>query len=209
MTKDPGFNKCHALNEGIEAARGDLISFLDVDTIVGPRWFEGACYLSQIKFLTRLCYRVRFLNTADVDWFAQSDDWTKPHDQALAQYENLPLAFEAYYEVTRDWRSEKPPFPPITGPHVFGNSQFTLRRKDLGNLRFDAENFPRAGHEDLDFIRRFAAKMGDRYQAHIFTAPEYALLHFSTPHPREEGWGGHESEQEKRFHKLLASGDNP
>ena len=176
------FNKSLLLNWGTEYSLGEFITFLDADAIVGPRWLECVPFGEHI---TRVCYRVRYITAPDT--------WT-------TAYDSCPLAFEAYGspdssplggaahqgmargEVDPDgpWKPDSP-----DDSLVFGNSQFTIRREALGDLRFD-ENFTGRGFEDLDMIWRIWLKHGRRYKGVIWTDADHAMFHLT--HDYDATW---------------------
>ena len=173
---DTLFNKAASLNVGINSTDSEFITFLDADAIVGPRWLECIPFAEHI---TRVCYRVRYAVGA-----TQSE---------VGQYDFFPLAFEAY--LTPDHspvggaahqgmsRNEVDPDGPwLPGQPgdtiIFGNSQFTIRREALGDLRFD-ENFTGRGFEDLDMIWRIWLRHGRRYKGVIWTDAAHAMFHLT------------------------------
>lgn len=179
-TPDNGFNKCRALNHGLDVARGSTITFLDADAIVGPLWLEGVRHLDEDPAIVRLCYRVHQLPETSMDLLAR--DWDTSIATGFRKFNNgeFNLAFEAYYQPNNKYRGKGPAWPDLPearGPHVFGNSQFSMRREDIGDLRFEAALFPQAGHEDLDFIAQVHAKFGDRYDALILRDGPHAMFH--------------------------------
>jgi hypothetical protein len=72
------------------------------------------------------------------------------------------------------------------GPHAFGNSQFSIRRDVLGDLRFD-EAYECAAYEDISFIRAVWRKYRPRYTGLILTDPDYAFLHLFHQRPLKDG----------------------
>lgn len=184
---DAFYNKGRAQNAGIESARGELLSFLDAEMLVGRDWFaETSRRMSLANPLgvpTRLNYRVRYLrlarttaeNTAYVvglldgspDPFGQIDRW-------FSEYERFSPAYEAY--GTPDWGSR----PDRNRRPIFGNSQFTIRREALGDLRFN-EEINGFGFEDLWMMHALWDRHGDDYQGQIVTGRHQALLHIHHP----------------------------
>jgi hypothetical protein len=166
--ESPPFWKTSLLNTGIWCATGDVLTFLDADAIVGRYFMRGAEVLANAP-LTLLAYRVRLVPSSV----------TQGNVAALfAEYDTLPKAHEAY-GCPEDGQAE---------PHhpVFGNSQFSIRRDVLGDLRFDEMYFGR-GMEDLDMMRRIYGHYGTRYLAAIMTDAEHAMLHIK--HPHSPGYG--------------------
>ncbi len=168
------FNKSRAINQGIKAAQGDVLSFLDCDAIVGDRWMEGPLRLltDAGKDITRLCYRVRYLpeDFAELTPGPEADNKVAG---AFRGYENgcqFPKGHEGYAS----------PEIPATGcwdPNLtFGNSQFSIRRDVLGETRCD-EAFIGAGYEDLAFIAAIWFQAGAAYKGLLYTAPESAMFH--------------------------------
>lgn len=185
------FAKNRALNAGLRHARGALVTFLDCDMLAGPDfWSAGPAYLTDRAALTRLCYRSRQV-PGEIAVLAGIDDekivrWAGNAWDDYAEYPARPefagdpmIAFRP-----GGWLEERHglvvPRPP--GPY-FGNSQWTARRIDLEGFELD-EGYVGAGHEDLDSIRAFYRKMGDRYQATLPQRPRQNLFHLV--HPRDD-----------------------
>lgn len=194
------FNKSAALNHGIETSTGDYLTFLDADAIVGPRWLESVPYGEHI---TRVCYRVRYLVNGLI---MMSLDKTPPpiptmDDLAFPSYDGWPLAWEAYgspdyspqggpigrgvtaeeFDPDGPWQLE----PTRGNPLIFGNSQFTIRRDVLGDLRFD-ETFVGRGFEDVEMIWRIYLADPRRYKGIIWTDADHAMFHLT--HDYSDEW---------------------
>ncbi len=143
----PPFWKNRLLNVGISESHGDMLTFLDADAIVGSGflWRFGiptdAIYLG---------YRVRSVSLKDTTAAVEEDDdfrrlfrqydWTHPNGTDV-----YPKKHEAYGKP-EDGEADASRRP------IFGNSQFSIRRSVLGDLRWD-ENYWGRGHEDLSMIR--------------------------------------------------------
>ena len=161
----PIFNKNTLLNLGIEEAirqDADVITFLDCDSLVGKQFFAGAPLLIDDPSVTRLCYRVRYLPRSQSTYLGiDSDRLDEYVFTGFENYDSLDLAHEG--RVLPEWRQDR-------GEPLFGNSQWSIRTKLLGELRFD-ENYVGAGYEDLSMIRTVWKHFGDDYRAILAGIP--------------------------------------
>ena len=165
------FYKTRLLNIGIEAAHGDTFTFLDADAVVGPLFFENLTRLED-DTLTKLAYRVRY---------APYCEWPGEWADRFVRYDSgrFGLAFEAYGAAERDCSQGS--LPPSADMAVFGNSQMSIRRDKLGDLRFDKRYIGR-GYEDLSFNRAIAEAHGAAYRCEIVTDGPHAMFHIKHNH---------------------------
>ena len=185
------FNKPALNNMGVEESRGDTLSFLDADVIVGKRFFDTLADLSD-PTLTKVCYRVKEL----------PQDKTREHfcddssiGAAFGIYDSLPHKAEAYGKphLTKAKVSDTVP--------VYGNSQFSITREKLGAMRWRKDCLD-GRIEDIIFNLDLAAAHGASYRAKIFTDADHALLTFH--HPRSPVWNRNQTENNhKKYHRLL------
>jgi glycosyltransferase involved in cell wall biosynthesis len=178
----PVFNKCRLLNQGIDAAQGDILTFLDCDMVVGSRWLDAVRV--DWDAVMRVCYRVRNING-------------KRFESGVWRWEALPKAYEAYGEVQNDRRYD---IEPVGLP--WGNSQFSIHRKWLGDLRYD-ENYIGRCYEDLDFLVRFQSRYKRNCTAIFYGDEQHGLLHVE--HEREPDWEHRPSRTENRRRFIAAT----
>lgn len=174
---DGPFNKCRLLNRGIEAVDGDIFTFLDCDAIVGRRFMECVARLEDPS-IHRVCYRVRYLCVSFLLWITEVADRSPFVDSLFASYNKsnvYRLGWEAYGTHDLNTWTDDPTRQP------WGNSQWSVRRETLGDLRFD-EGYVGHGQEDLDMLCRCEARWGKEYRGVIFTDPDHAMFHIESRH---------------------------
>lgn len=165
------FSKTKAINIGIEASQGDVLTFLDADAVVGRRWMEQAAWLSQGWWAdtTRLCYRVRIV-PKEIGDCVPGPRSGETIDELFERYDEYPRAHEGYASPEINASGCVDPYL------TFGNSQFSIRKSTLGSVRCD-ERFKGSGYEDLTFIADIWKQAGSRYKGIIRTEAEHAMFH--------------------------------
>jgi hypothetical protein len=191
------FNKSWAQNAGIERARGDILTFIDADTLVGGRWMENISRLDRLgpMALTKLCYRVRYLPQKalrDLERLRMGRAVEELVTDWFERYEEFPRSREHYGDADRDPNDDRENQGPWDGHDVpaepiFGNSQFSIRREVLGGLRFN-EEYTGRGFEDLWMNRALWRRTKEGYRAAIVTDAHHALFQITNP-PMGEIWG--------------------
>lgn len=178
MRYENAFCKARLLNYGLDHAEGEVVTVLDADAIVGPRWASCVDVL-ECPPVCRVAYRVRYLDKRMLPViYGGVRDMIVDH--CFEHYEEYPQAWEAYGQPQIDNKDRKAGEP-------WGNSQFSMRREDLDGLRYD-ENYVGKGLEDIDFNRRVYERFGASFRGVIFTQPEYAMFHIRHDYERRT-WG--------------------
>ena len=178
------YSKSQAVNDGIEASRGKVITLLDCDMIVGRDFGSGYKVLLEDESITKLCYRVREFGQR-----SPRPTW-REIAEAFARYDAtdlgqpvFPLGFEGRVDPlhNRDvWDTGGDPPEPL-----FGNSQQSIRREVLGDLRMN-EDFMGGPFEDL-WLNREIFRRADSYKAVL--APEPGCLLFHQTHDKwQKDW---------------------
>jgi glycosyltransferase involved in cell wall biosynthesis len=189
---DDPFNKSRLSNIGIANADGDLLTFLDADAIVGPQFFlHTYAALGADPGLTKIAYRVRTTQPAYVS-YGVKEFRERRNLSALKnlfshiRWEQSPIAFEAYGVPHRrgDWIRLKK----MQGI-IFGNSQQTVPRWTLGEVRFD-EQYVGRGFEDIDFNLQLWVAWHPQHQARILIGLQNAMYHvWHEPFAETSHWG--------------------
>ena len=165
------FNKPMAINDGISAAYGTTLTFLDCDSVPCKDFMRHAAWLNSSKGaqsgITRLCYRVRHL-PPNVPW-QPVEGCGELVDSAYEKYDEYPISFEGYVAPEIDGKLYDDTLP----EHIFGNSQFSIRRDKLGDTRCD-EAYVGAGWEDLAFIAQIHRDARGSYKGKMI---DQALFH--------------------------------
>ena len=171
------FNKPRCLNLAIDAARGEILTFLDADAIVGKRFMETVDAFDREPSLVRVNYRVRYLAEDDALGIEMAADKAAHVDSLFAHYDSFPHGWEAYgHHHLNTWTDSVQPW---------GNSQFSICRKDLRGCRPD-EAYAGRGQEDMDFNCQLEAAWGEAYRGVIFTDADHAMFH--QRHEYEPEW---------------------
>ena len=173
----PVFNKSALLNIGLARVTGGVVTVLDADAVVGPRFLEGVLPLEDSS-TNRVCYRVRYLSEDIAASLCSMDSpglRARALDALRDKY-NAPgqprPAWEAYRFPDRDR------YEPQEQP--WGNSQFSMRRCDLEGLRYD-EAMAGKGMEDIDFNRLVYNRFGANFRGRIWTDADHAMFHLRHP----------------------------
>ena len=196
------FNKCRLQNIGIQESHGDVLTFLDADSIVGPRFLETGPLLLQPEYarVTKFCYRVRYLPPAALQQLnACTGDQDK--EALVGLWFNKWLYFDRAFEGYGQAETNVPDNRVDPQAPVFGNSDFSIRRDVLGDLRFD-EQYVGRGYEDVEMNRRIWRHYGQQYKALIMTDADHGVFQIRNPY-QGEVWGP--GEQNSRNQQRYAS----
>jgi hypothetical protein len=181
-----------ALNVGLDAAKGELLTFLDADSIVGPRFFGAWDELAPLE-ITKLAYRVKRIDDKGVKLLEKKGSLSLV--ETRERWGHLSLATEIYVTPGNDIaignvRGVPEEFKVRDPNRVIGNSQFTIPRENLRGRRWN-EDYVGAGYEDLDMLRgiyRDYGGHGGDYRAEIALDPDYAIMQIPTPDNNQPDW---------------------
>lgn len=156
---EPRRGKAHALNTGIEAARGDLLVFTDDDVLPDPDWLVA--YQQTVRAHPEERF---FIGQIRHDWAAPPPHWLEQLGAAGMSYGGTP---KDRPEGPVSWLSAK-------------GANMAVPRCHLGATRFrtdDKTNFvgPKSGGEDCWFARDVAA-------GRVWYVPRARLKHMVRQH---------------------------
>jgi len=171
------FCKPRLQNIGIDSSLGEILTFLDCDSLVGERFFQGAEFCTSPR-VSKVWYRVRAL-AEEALALAESDPTYI--DRQFDVYDTHAQRFEAHQLPDLDLRFGVP----ATNIPSFGNSQFSIARNKLGDLRAD-EEYEGAGFEDIAFNLAIWKQFDECYHAVPMTDADHAILDIQNT--REEDW---------------------
>lgn len=188
--------KTAALNVGMDAANGELLTFLDADMLVGPRflhaWLDG-----EPPEITKLAYRVRRIDDAGMKLLAEKGPGAQA--EIRKRWGHFSLATEIYVtpeesDIARGQVKCAPPNEKDPGPadprRIIGNSQFTIPRANLGDRRWN-EDYIGAGSEDLEMLRGIWDDhdgWNGGHQAVLATEADYGILMLPTVDNGQPDW---------------------
>jgi glycosyltransferase involved in cell wall biosynthesis len=164
--------------------------------------------------IVRVCYRVRRLPEDLRFPITNANGREKFVDALFADYDALddrgepkyPRGWEAYRKVEMDrfdeqaftssdvteWihyiegdRQVRQPVKGWAKGAIFGNSQWSIRRDALGDIRGD-ERYEGRGFEDIEIIERIRQRCGDKYVGYIRYDADCNLFHVG--HPYAADW---------------------
>jgi len=176
--EDRPYNKARCLNAGIAAveARECVLTFLDADAIVGLRFMAAAMNAGKYD---RVMYRVSRAG--------------KPWGEA-------PISYEAYGHPDDDWSYRMRLDPPVMpGPDLppQGNSQFSILRTKLNEVRFNEAYFGRS-FEDLWMIRELYRRGLNNTAIH--TDEDHAMFHVPVAASKHFGPGRWADRNYRMYH---------
>ena len=199
--------KAKALNTGLDCSNGDVLVFLDADSLVNGFSLATLDFLLRprktgLKFKdakkkkmkrmpmvsTKAAYRVKYISPDQVVIGNQLELWN-----------TSPMAFEGIYKADTDMR-EYIGEPPIDRRLHFGNSQFAVTRERMGNLRWD-ENYIGRGFEDIDMNARMSFYHGSEYRCQLITTWFSSIFHIKTPMTKEYAGGRWNDRNRRRYYE--------
>lgn len=184
--------KTAALNVGMDAANGELLTFLDADAIVGPKFlnaWKDRCALGWPCCCppTKLAYQIRQIDDKGVALLRTEGPQSSV--ETRKRWGHLSTTTEIYVTPGNDIAIGNIPCVPeeYDSRLVIGNSHFTIPWENLRGRRWN-EDYIGAVSEDLDMLRGIYLDHGDDYRAQICRHPDYAILGIPTVDNGQPDW---------------------
>lgn len=183
------FWKTKALNHCASKASGDLITMLDIDSMVLPGFLGHVDDFFRKNKKTKLAHRVRFVNSkmsgrikkncnslTKKELYAMLCKNINRHKLALERYTKKEIKLQ---DLPSSMRSD----PAVYQSKALGNSHFTMPKDDFMKLGGFDERFIGHGLEDLDFnLRAF------RYFKKGTLRPNSYFTVYHISHKHEKNW---------------------
>ncbi|MFW6129804.1 MAG: glycosyltransferase family 2 protein [Atribacterota bacterium] len=186
------FWKTKALNHCVKYSSGDLITMVDVDSVLMPNFLSSieSFFKDETNRHNKLAHRVRFLTPNISKVLMYQTNKLDEHflkTRILRRLSDYPVARERYTAqerlVTHVLRSRRRINQKWFSEQALGNSHYTMSREDFMTIGGYDENFVGHGLEDLDFnLRAF------RYlkRGTLRNLEKYTIFHLS--HTHEKNW---------------------
>lgn len=177
------FWKTKALNHSARFSEGEIITMVDVDSIVPPVFFAAIEQFFKKHNNSRLSHRVRFLDDKASNWFYSHEKFNDNefNNICVAKASNHKIAKERY-TVSNLQTNELNPASTRGAPmnfkqtQVLGNSHFSMQKTHYMEIGGYDERFIGYGCEDLDFNVRTIRHLR---QARMNLQPSHTIYHLS------------------------------
>lgn len=183
------FWKTKALNYCVRKASGELVTMIDVDSILPPMFFYSVNeYVSRHRGKFKLAHRVRFLDKSTSNLIINMQyklNSSLLNKVLVKRASRFKLALERFTEkeIKYCFLSSSKKYAEVLSNQALGNSHFTMRKIDYMEIGGYDEGFIGHGLEDLDFnLRAF------RYLNHGTIRPSdtYTVYHLWNIYNRDK-----------------------